>query len=248
VDQNEHHQLGGSLEKSLAGQVKLDLIALGKEAWQMTHSNKSGMLQASLFMLAVTLILISVLAHIFVVPNWFEATPEARLTLQVSITIITTPFLAAMLLLGIAHSVGKKPSLGQALQRAFKSSVIIVLALLLSLLVNIGLVFLLVPGIYFGLASGFAMMLVVEKGLAMRQAIMQSLLVFNRYWLPISVFYGFALLLLMAGTFTFGLAYIWIIPFYFNFKGVLYRELFGITVKGQTTSPTNPAGDSIFHA
>jgi uncharacterized membrane protein len=120
---------------------------------------------------------------------------------------------------------------------------------LILVIVYLGFALFLVPGIYLGLATGFSMMLYVEKQLPPSQAIMQSIRVFNRYWIQLSLFYMAAFVLFIIGMFTFGLAYIWIIPFYFNFKGILYRELFGIKVKQPNVEVGNEKQvDSIFHA
>jgi hypothetical protein len=43
-----------------------------------------------------------------------------------------------------------------------------------------------------------------------------------------------------------GFAYIWIIPFFINMKGILYRELFGVKVLS-VKNQSNP-DEAVFHA
>ena len=248
MKQDDFHNIGGSLEQSLEGKTKIDLKALGQEAWSLTQTAKGPLLQGAIIILLLGLILISGLQHLFAIEDWTVASPRARLILQVCLTVLTAPFVAAMLMIGISHSVGEKPALSLVVTKVINSAVVILLALLVSVLIDLGFALFLLPGIYLGLATGFSMMLYIEKRVAPSQAILQSIKVFNRYWLPLTVFYLVVFLLFFLGMFTFGLAYIWIIPFYFNFKGVLYRELFGIKVRLVPVQPDGPQGDSIFHA
>lgn len=248
MKQNEYHTIGGSIEQSLQGKVKIDLASLAKESWALTKNAKSGLLQGAMIIVLLGLLLISGLQHWFNVEDWATASPKVRLILQISLTILTAPFIAAMLMIGISHSVGEKPTFSLVLKKVINSALVILLALLVSVLVDLGFALFLLPGIYLGLATGFAMMLYIEKQLAPSQAILQSIKVFNRYWPQLSLFYVAIFILFALGMFTFGFAYIWIIPFYFNFKGVLYRELFGIKVMLVKADEHNNQGDSIFHA
>lgn len=248
MKQNEYHTIGGSIEQSLQGKAKIDLAALAKESWALTKNAKSGLLQGAMIIVLLGLLLISGLQQWFEVEDWATASPKVRLILQISLTILTAPFIAAMLMIGISHSVGEKPTFSLVLKKVINSALVILLALLVSVLVDLGFALFLLPGIYLGLATGFSMMLYIEKQLAPSQAILQSIKVFNHYWLPLSLFYVAIFILFTLGMFTFGFAYIWIIPFYFNFKGVLYRELFGIKVILVQADEHNNQGDSIFHA
>ena len=248
VKQDDFHYIGGSLEQSLAGKTKLDLKVLAREAWSLSQNAKGPLLQGAIIILVLGLILISGLQHIFAIDDWTMASPRVRLILQVCMTILTAPFVAAMLMIGISHSVGEKPTFSLVISKVLSSALVVLLALLVSVLVDLGFALFLLPGLYLGLATGFSMMLYIEKRLPPSQAILQSIKVFNRYWLPLSVFYVIIFVLFLLGMFTFGLAYIWIIPFYFNFKGVLYRELFGIKVRLVQVQSNGAQGDSIFHA
>ena len=248
MKQNEYHNIGGSIEESLQGKVKIELSVLAKEAWILTQTAKSGLLQGAMIIVLLGLLLVSGVQHWFNVEDWASAPPKVRLILQISLTILTAPFVAAMLMIGISHSVGEKPTFSLVLKKVINSALVILLALLVSVLVDLGFALFLLPGIYLGFATGFSMMLYIEKQLAPSQAILQSIKVFNRYWLQLGVFYVATFVLFLLGMFTFGFAYIWIIPFYFNFKGVLYRELFGIKVKLIAANSAENQGDSIFHA
>jgi hypothetical protein len=249
VEHNKYDNVGGSIENSLQGKANLDMTALAKEAWNISQTRKGSLLQGSLLIFGVVLLCIAILEQIFDVQDWAVAPPNVQLALQIVVTVITAPLVAAMFMTGISHSVGERPAFSKVLRRIINSALVIFIAVLILVIVYLGFALFLLPGLYLGLATGFSMMLYVEKQLPPSQAILQSIRVFNRYWLQLSIFYMGAFLMFIIGMFTFGLAYIWIIPFYFNLKGVLYRELFGIQVKRQHTELTNEKeSDSVFDA
>ncbi|MDP5029433.1 MAG: hypothetical protein NWQ54_19240 [Paraglaciecola sp.] len=249
MNQHEYDNVGGNIENSLQGLTKLNMPVLAKEAWNLSQTRKGSLLQGSLLIFGLVLLCIAVLEHLFEVQDWAVAPPNAQLALQIVVTIITAPLVAAMFMTGISHSVGERPAFSVVLKRIINSALVIFLAMLVLVIVYLGSALFILPGIYLGFATGFSMMLYVEKQLSPGQAILQSIRIFNRYWTQLSLFYVGAFVLFIVGLFTFGIAYIWIIPFYFNMKGVLYRELFGIKVKIQDASLTKEKSvDSIFHA
>lgn len=248
MEDKKYRNIGGNIESSLQGHTKLDLKVIAKEAWILTQTAKSGLLQGSVIVVALSLLLVMLLQNIFNVEDWATAPPRVRLMLQISVTVITAPVVAALFMLGMSHGVGEKPSFPIVLKRVINSAVVILIALLVSFLVDLGFTLFLLPGIYLGFATGFSMMLYIEKQLPPSQAIIQSIKIFNRYWLPLTGFYVATFLLFLIGMLTFGFAYIWIIPFYFNVKGVLYRELFGIRVTMMKNDKDDYEGDTLFDA
>jgi hypothetical protein len=180
--------------------------------------------------------------------------PSLMISLKVVGIIVTTPIIATMFLLGISHSVGVKPKFTTILKNVMGSVLVILLALLLaamsdlgsfvgsqiSVLLGVAVLF------YINLATGFSIMLLIEKRLAPSQSVIQSLQVFHKYWIPLSIFYIVYYLCLFLGALSLGFAYIWIIPFFINMKGILYRELFGVKVLG-VKNKSNP-DEAVFHA
>lgn len=254
MEEQKFEVLGGSLEKSLNGETKLDLKALAGEAWELTKNRKGELLQGVIFIFFIALVLSIVIQSFFDITDFQNAPPRVLMAIKVAGIIITAPILAAMLLLGISHSVGIKPPFFLLLKKILGSVVVILLALAIAALtdlssslvssVNESIGFILL--IYLGMATGFSMMLLVEKNLTLNQTIIQSFKVYNRHILPLSFFYLASVLLFILGMFTFGIVYIWLIPFYFNLKGLLYRELFGVTVAKVNSNDQN--GESVFHA
>lgn len=253
MEEEKYKVIGGSYEKSINGDTKLDLTALVNEAWELSKKGKSEVMQGVLLMFFIVMVFVWALQSVFGVTDMTAISPRTQVTMELVFVIITAPIIAAMLLIGMSRSVGHIPAFFPLLKRAFGSFVIILLALLLAILVDVagqvlslaGLFVGVATTIYLGMATGFSMMLLIEKQLAPKDTIIQSFRVFNRHWPSLSLFYIGSLALFLLGMLTFGVAYIWLIPFYFNLKGVLYRELFGVSVKVDANKPKQ---ETIFNA
>jgi hypothetical protein len=174
--------------------------------------------------------------------------------LKVAGVIVTTPIIATMFLLGISHSVGIRPKFSSILKNVMGSMLVILLALLLAAMSDVGsfvgsqisVLLGLAVLFYVNLATGFSIMLLIEKRLRPSQCVLQSLKVFHKYWMPLSTFYLVYYCCLFLGALSFGFAYIWIIPFFINMKGILYRELFGVKVRIDSSKST--VDETVFHA
>ena len=253
-EQKQFKIQGGSLEKSLKGETQLDLKAIAEEAWNLSKNTKTVVLHGVLLLFFIAIIFAWILQSWFGISDLSVVPKSMMISLKVTGIIVTTPIIATMFLLGISHSVGIKPRFSTILKNVMGSILVILLALLLaamsdlgsfvgsqiSVLLGVAVLF------YINLATGFSIMLLVEKKLAPSQSVILSLKVFHKYWMPLSVFYLVNYLCLALGALSLGFAYIWIIPFFINMKGILYRELFGVKVLS-AKKQTNP-DESVFHA
>ncbi|WP_299074262.1 hypothetical protein [uncultured Paraglaciecola sp.] len=253
MDQQQFKIQGGSLEKSLKGETQLDLKTIATEAWSLSRNTKTAVLHGVLLLFFIAIVFAWGLSKLgFSDVNTIP--PNMMLTLKLAGIILSTPIIATMFLLGISHSVGIKPKFSTILKNLIGSVLLILLALLLAALADVssllGSQISVVLGVavlfYVNLATGFAIMLLVEKKLAPSQCVLQSMQVFHKYWLPISIYYILYYLCLFLGMFSLGFAYIWIIPFFINMKGILYRELFGVKVRIVKVQ-SNP-DETVFHA
>ena len=253
-EQKQFEIQGGSLEKSLNGETQLDLKAIAKEAWDLSKNTKTAVLHGVLLLFFIAIIFAWALQSIFGITDLSIIPPRMMISLKVAGIIVTTPIIATMFLIGISHSVGIKPSFFTILRNVMSSVLVILLALLLAAMSDVGSLIgsqisvLLGVGVlfYVNLATGFSIMLLVEKKLAPSQCVLQSLKVFHKYWMPLSTFYVVYYCCLFIGALSLGFAYIWIIPFFINMKGILYRELFGVKVRS-VKNKINP-DETIFHA
>ena len=253
-EQKQYKIQGGSLEKSLKGETQLELKSIAEEAWNLSKNTKAAVLHGVILLFFIAIVFAWILQAWFGISDLSVVPQNMLISLKVAAIIVTTPIIATMFLLGISHSVGVKPNFSSILKNVMGSILVILLALLLaamsdvasfigsqiSVLLGVAVLF------YINLATGFSIMLLIEKRLPPSQSVFQSLKVFHKYWMPLSVFYIVYYLCLFLGALSLGFAYIWIIPFFINMKGILYRELFGVKVLC-TKTPSTP-DESVFHA
>jgi hypothetical protein len=245
---------GGSLEKSLKGEIQIDLKAIAKEAWDLSKNTKTAVLHGVLLLFFIALIFAWILQSVFGITDLSIVPQRMIISLKVAGIIVTTPIIATMFLLGISHSVGVKPRFLSILKNVTSSVLVVLLALLLAAMSDLGsfvgsqINVLLGMSVifYINLATGFSIMLLIEKKLAPSKCVVQSLKVFHKYWMPLTLFYIAYYCCLILGALSFGFAYIWIIPFFINMKGILYRELFGVKVRDVNDKPDQDEG--VFHA
>jgi len=248
VSENLRKNVGGSIESALKGERTLDIKAILKEGWQLTQGTKRSLLQGVIFIVSIGFLLILLLQALFNVSDLQQAPASMQITLNLLFTVITAPLMTAMMLMGMAHSIGQSISFITLAKRLIGSALLVLAALMLAVLIDLGLKLFILPGIYLLMATAFTLPLLADKKLKPSAAILLSIRVFNRYWAQLVPFYILSFVLVFIGIFTFFIGYIWIVPFYFNSKGVLYRELFGIEVDSDSIDTNNRKDESVFHA
>lgn len=247
MSENKFIVVGGSIDKTLNGDTKLDLKKLLAEAWNLTATTKWVLVQSVLMVFSIALILVLIGLKAFAIDDLNNIPANTSLFLDMFLTAILAPMLTGIMVMGINHSVGGCSRPGHLFQFISKALLLGTTALMISVLIQLGLM-LILPGIYIAAASSFALPLVVEKKLSPGQAIMLSIKAFNKFWLQLIIVYAAFLMAFVASLFTFGIALIWIAPLYYNMKGVLYRELFGVNVTKQVTTLPTANDESVFHA
>jgi hypothetical protein len=104
----------------------------------------------------------------------------------------------------------------------------LVLAFILSaILIGIGFVLLILPGIYLCVAYVFTSPLIADRGLGVWQALETSRKAVTKCWFRVFFIYVIMAFINMLGTISLGIGLIWTVPLALNATGILYRELFG---------------------
>jgi len=181
---------------------------------------------------------------------------KASAIVNIMVTLIVYPFLVGVEMMGVFHAVGLKTNTKFIFVFLKRGSWVAICALLSSSIVTMGFALFYLPGIYLMVALSLVLPLVVEKRLSPLKAIALSLQVTRFQWLNlfmiylvlffvlVGVFLPVVLLAktsisLLGGVFTlFALTYL--VPMFYNVKGILYREIFGMKLsldKGDSINP-----------
>ena len=140
-------------------------------------------------------------------------------------------------MLGISMAVGVPAGPASVLKYYDRILPLTLTMFLYGLMVMLGFVLLILPGIYLSIAYLLAIPLVVDKGLSPWQALEASRKAITHRWFSV---FGFLLLmglLAVIGTLFLLIGLIWIIPLYMIALGILYRNIFGVSTIPAGASP-----------
>ncbi len=222
---------GGNVDDAVVGNIEVNMLETLGEAWRGMKGFKLKCLIALVLYILVFIgvgflsgFLIGVLAatgadeSVIVVLGF---------VVQLVITVVALPMGVAIMIMAMRHQHEKSVSAGEIF-RHFGAIFSLMLAYILQMiLIIIGLVLLVLPGIYLMFAYMYAMPLIVEKKMSVWQALETSRKAITRIWFR---FFGLLMLLLlinMLGILTLGIAWIWTAPWSVLAMSMVYVKMFG---------------------
>ena len=227
----------GSIDKAIAGDYEFTIGAVIKEGWAKTKGSKWAIHMAFFwyFLVAVALMVLSQLAMMTFVTPVTDPMMVTGMAIgqQLLINLVTLPIIVGIFLLGIKRSVDAPMESTSVFDYFRKMGTLLLTMILVYLMVIIGFVLLIIPGIYLSFAYFMAMPLVVEKGLSPWQAMEISRKAITKRWFS---FFFLALALsfiIIISAIPLGLGMIWTLPMMFVCYGVLYRNMFGVEAATQ---------------
>lgn len=255
-------KIGGDIEESLKGNYKIQPKAVLQEAWQKTGTSRLPINLGLCFIFILGMTISMVASHYLGGIEKVLADPNSLNLVNLLVNIAIWPFLAGVEMMGVFHAVGIKtePKLTFAFLK--RGSWVVLCALFSSVLVSLGLQLLIIPGIFLAIALSLTIPLVVEKQLSPIKAIVLSIKVLRFQWFNIFAIYFALVAVLIAAVLPlimlldsqmaimgvvfmiFVLSYL--APCYYNAKGILYREIFGL--KMQKADSDNLVSDDVFTA
>ena len=249
-------QIGGNMEAAMQGDYSIDIAAVLREGWQLTLASRLSINLGLIFVLLLGMFTTFVIAIYFGgIENVLKDQQASAMT-NIIVTLVVYPFLVGIEMMGIFHAVGIKtqPKLVMAFLR--RGSWVAITALITSTLVALGLNLLVLPGIFLIVSLSLVLPLVVEKRLSPLKAIVIGIQTTRFQWFKLFAIYGtlfFALILLTlpiiltakssvavlgVACFIFGMTYL--APWFYNVKGILYREIYGMQLSvGNAKEPTD---------
>ncbi|MFD2166590.1 hypothetical protein ACFSJY_09965 [Thalassotalea euphylliae] len=237
-------EIGGSVDKALKGEYVITPKKVLEEAWRNTHTTRWTINVGLLFVMVLGMLSsVIVSSYLGGIEKVFED-PQASLVLNIVVTIVIWPFLAGVEMMGVLHAVGLKTQPKLIFAFLKRGSWVALCAVLTSLFISLGLQLLIIPGIFLAVALSLTIPLVVEKKMSPANAIVTSIKALRFQWFNIFLVYlalvGALLLALLPMALTAqselmifaGVIFIvmmtYIAPLYYNVKGILYREIFGM--------------------
>jgi cell division protein FtsL len=248
VSEKKKVNLGGNLQSSLNGEYTFNLSNLFKEASELTQTNKWIIIQMALVTIIVAFLIVLVMLQMMNIDNFQQIPQRTQLSIDLVVTGLLSPFMAALMVSAVKHSTDRRSRISDLTTLIPKTLNLAITSLMIALIVNLGLLMFILPGLYFSIACGFAILLVAEKNIPPIQSIFLSIRVVNVYWLDFIKINLVFLLLFVLVVLTFGIALIWVAPFYYHVKAILYRDLFGVSVDSEQRPEKKQEEQSTFEA
>jgi uncharacterized membrane protein len=160
-----------------------------------------------------------------------EAKPNSMLMVLLAIAAqfaniaIITPITTGFMLMGVNRAAGSGIDSG-FLWSYFPQTGKLFLGYLL---MGLGFMLLIIPGIYLSVAYVFAMPLIADKKMGVWQALETSRKTISKHWFSYAGLILMLSLVNLLGVISLGIGLIWTIPWSINSLGVAYRDAFGFT-------------------
>ena len=211
-----------------------------REAWQETKGAKASIWAgAAVFYL---LLLILTAGSAFLAP-YLTTNPAASGGLTnfgvqafsgVLTSIVSALFTAGLFYMGVRKVAGDTLSWKMIFSGFPKFGKVIVATLLQTLLVSIGMLLFIIPGIYLMIGYGLAIPLILDRDMGPWQALEASRKAIHKVWWKVAGAVIVMGLIYMVSVIPLGLGMIWTLPMSFALAGVIYRHLFGSKTNEQS--------------
>jgi len=254
-------QVGGSIERALKGDYQIDVKEILTESWQQTLKSRLAINLGLLFSLVLGMLVSFVVSSYLGGIETVLADPQAGMLLNVVVTVAIWPFMAGVEMMGVQHAVGMKTHAKMTFAFLTRASWVVLCALFTSVLISIGFQLFILPGIFLAVTLSLTVPLVIEKKMMPVKAVILSIQALRFKFFPLLTLYSLLLasvivltlpiiLLLESslaplGVVIFLIGMTFLAPLFYNAKGIVYREIFGISIaRADDTSIDHNTGDS----
>lgn len=209
----------------------LSIAALLSEAWSRTHGFKwTAQLAFGLYTLVYLAVAICTAVLLygtdFLSPG-AEGSLGTSLLQYVLLSVVLTPLAAGLYLLGVRRASDAPAAARTIFGYYHRTWPLLLNTLLAQLLIGLGLVLLIAPGIYLWVCYLLATPLVADKNLGPWRALEVSRKAIGRHWFTVFGLVVILGLLNTAALLTLGIGLIWTLPLTLIALGILYRDLIG---------------------
>ena len=247
MDKDKIFNVGGTPEKAIVGDYSIDVKQVMQEAWATTRASRISINVGILFALVIGMLVTLLVSQYMGGIEKALVDIKTRFMINVIVTLVISPFVAGIEMMGVFHSVSLKTNPKMVFSFINKGSLVAICALLVSTLTSIGFNLLVLPGIFLLVALSLTMPLIVEKNMMPIKAIILSVKALRFQFFKLLAIYSILFMILLCSLFPllvllktdlvfigivlFLFAITYLAPLFYNVKGILYREIFGIQLK-----------------
>lgn len=222
----------------------IEVSSVLSRAWERVSGSKAAYLGAALISIVLGVALVIVLSLVVAAVNVAFGPEPSQVVLLVGDLVtaaingaIGSVVAAGMFLMGIRRMRGEEIHAMMVLEPLKLWAPLLVIGFLNSLLVSIGLLLLIVPGIYLAVCYLPAVGLVVDKGRGPWDALETSRRAVTLHWFPVALIFLISYIIVFISLLPLLIGVIWTLPFMVNIMGEVYLRLFGADTV-QVVQPT----------
>lgn len=156
------------------------------------------------------------------------------LTFGLVLTAVMYPFIAGINMVGIRQAAGQPVRFAEVFSHFGRTLPLLVAGILMGILLNLGFLLFILPGIYLAVAFMLTIPLIAERKLSAWDAMMTSCKAINQHWFKVFFLYILLGIILVISMIPLLIGLIWTLPLLIVAQGVLYRTIFGVL-----PAPTN---------
>lgn len=222
----------GSIEKAISGDYEFSIGDVLSEAWEKTSGAK-WVIQVAFFyyflvIIGVVVVMGTAVALLMGASDDVAFSVVMELVIQLGLNLIIMPIAMGIAILGIKRSVDAPIIAGSIFGYFSKMFSLLATLILMYIMIVIGLLLLVLPGIYLAVAYYMAMPLVVEKGMSPWQALETSRKAITHRWFSVFGLFLILGIIVFVSAIPLGLGMIWTLPMMIIAFGILYRNMFGV--------------------
>ncbi|WP_097459983.1 DUF2189 domain-containing protein [Mangrovitalea sediminis] len=224
----------GSVEQGISGQYELRIGDIIREAWEKTKGVKGSFVLAFVFYFLISVVLngaFRLLGYVWLGtqnPGLHGDFHAGFFVIQQLVSILVTmPLAVGLFMMGVRRAVDAPVRATMIFAYYGKSLTFLAAIVLICVLIMIGLVLLIVPGIYLAFAYYLSLPLMVDKGLSIWAAMETSRKAISKRWFTFAGLYILLGLIGILAAIPLLIPLIWVGPMIIIAGGIMYRNIFG---------------------
>lgn len=224
----------GSLEAAIAGDYEFGVMDTISEAWGKTKGIKCYIIGAGILLYVILGIVLGIVMAIMMPASMGDGEPDpfamigAQLVLQPIMFAVMMPFVGGIVVMCLKQIQGREVAFGDLFSVFNKTLPLFLAAILINILVSIGFLLLILPGIYLGVSYLLVVPLIVDRDLGVWEAMEASRKAITKRWFSVFGLYLLLLLIVLVSMIPLGIGLLWTIPLMAMAFMTMYQKMFGI--------------------
>lgn len=222
----------GGLEAGMAGQYSFQIGEVISEAWGRVKGAKGSIIGAVFVMYAISYLLLiaggAVLGMLGIDENNIGLFVVTQIGLQLFSMAVTAVFTGGLVMMGVRRAVDQPINFSMLFDGISRATPLMIAMVLQTIIISIGFMLLIIPGIYLVIGYSLTYPLIMEKGLGPWEAMEASRKAVHHSWFQIFGLGFLMMLICMVSSIPLGIGLIWSVPMAIITLGIVYRIVFGV--------------------